>query len=198
MVRTIFMVASLFLADQLAAQDLHPYLKNFNLTASNGQLYLSWTTRPGFTCQDIHIELSKDSTNFNRVGTYFGLCGDTAEKHYTFIIEEPHFNTINYVRLELGNFGYSFVEAARVIKPSSELLVVPHPANRASVFYFTNDNKNLATINFYNLSGKLVRSVQTEGNSFGFGDLTCEDGIFTYTIEVDNSIKRGKILVSCL
>jgi hypothetical protein len=179
-------------------QTLHPYVKDFKASSTNGQLHISWTTRPGFTCQDIHIELSKDSANFTRVGTYFGLCGDTAEKHYTFTVNEPYHNTVNYIRLELGNFGYSYIISEQVIKVSNDVLIIPHPANLTSKFYFNNEAKSLATIKFYNTSGSLIFETTTQESSFSLQDLKCTNEVLYYHIDLDGVIKKGKVLMNCL
>ena len=57
----IFALLLFSLAVNSSAQGDNPYVKSFTAEAIDDKVYLNWTTRAGFTCQDIHILVSTDS-----------------------------------------------------------------------------------------------------------------------------------------
>ena len=178
------------------AQILHPYIKKLNATALDGKLFITWTTHAGFSCQDIHIELSTDSISFIRKGTYFGLCGDTSEKDYSFLVEDPFLNTTNYIRLELGNFGYSYVISEDVIYVENSVLILPHPVNEHSEMVFSNPLREEITALFYNLNGDLIYEVITKKNKIPLSDLPKKDGLIIYYLLGENQFNfRGKLFL---
>ena len=83
-IRITFLFIFSFFGVNANAQLSNPFVKNFEAEAIDGKVFLTWTTRAGFTCQDIHIEVAGDSIEgYERRGTYFGICGDASEKDYT-------------------------------------------------------------------------------------------------------------------
>lgn len=97
----IFALLLFSLAVNSSAQGDNPYVKSFTAEAIDDKVYLNWTTGAGFTCQDIHILVSTDSLDgYEKKGTYFGVCGDASEKDYSYVLEEPIPNRLNFIRLE--------------------------------------------------------------------------------------------------
>jgi len=91
---TVYFIFSLISAQ--AQNKYRPFVKNFKAGAIEGRVFLSWTTKAGFTCQDIQV--SGESVDYSETkGTYFGVCGDTTKKDYTFLLENPIRNALNYM-----------------------------------------------------------------------------------------------------
>jgi hypothetical protein len=177
-----------------------PCVKDFKAQAIGGNIYMSWTTRAGFTCTDIHIVVSRDSTaGFERRGTYYGVCGDTSEKDYTYILENPHHNTVNYLKLELGNFGYSYVISELVIHVQNEVLILPHPTTPSSILYFENSSNSEVEILLYASNGTLIKSLKTIDMSIRLSDINLPTGFIIYEIRKENTAAvRGKFLVASI
>lgn len=195
-IRMVILAAIVLIHGSLHAQVLHPYVKNMNATAVDGKLFITWTTHAGFTCQDIHIELSTDSISFERKGTYFGICGDTAEKDYSYLIEEPFLNTTNYIRLELGNYGYSYVISEDVIYVENGVLVLPHPITSQSEMVFSNPLREEITASFYNLNGELIYQTITKSDNILMAEVPKNHGMLIYHLIGENKFNfRGRLFV---
>ena len=182
----------------MAQEEFNPYVKSFNATAIDGKLYLSWKTRAGFTCQDIHIEVSRDSVSgFERRGTYYGICGDTSERYYTHVLDDPILNALNYVKLELGNIGYSNVISIVVLQNIKEVLVVPHPVEVSSVIYFQNKEKATYTFRVYNALGQPILTIATNNEELNIGSYSLPPGLLYYDLYTENKKGyRGKLLIT--
>lgn len=179
------------------AQEYNPYVKTFNAIAIDGKVYLSWTTRAGFTCQDIHIEVSRDSlSGFERRGTYYGICGDASEKNYTYVLDNPILNTLNYLKLELGNIGYSNTINLMVIKAGAELLILPHPITTESTLHFENKEQATFLLKLYNTRGNIILYLETRDEKIQIGNYHLPNGILYYDLIAEGKIRyRGKLLV---
>lgn len=183
----------------IAQSDDYSYVKNFKARASNGKIFLSWTTKAGFTCQDIGIQVSTDSIyDFQSKGTIYGVCGNTdQEEHYTFVIDDPIPNRTNYIRLTLGNFGFSRVIDVLVISPTTEVLVIPHPVIASSKLYFDNLTNELVELSIITLTGTVVYSTSTQSSEFHIGEINLHKGFLLYKLSgTDIGQITGKIFIS--
>ena len=180
-----------------AQNENHPFVKNFKAEAIEGRVFLSWTTKAGFTCQDIHIQLSGDSVDyFETKGTYFGICGDATEKDYSFILENPIYNTLNYLKLELGSYGYSYTISVRVIKAGNNVLVVPHPVASNSVLHFQNPLHERVQLDFYDRTGQFILTIESIDNKIAIGELSLPRGIVFYHLRGSGNLnKRGRLVI---
>jgi len=180
-----------------AQNEYHPFVKNFKAEAIEGRVFLTWTTKAGFTCQDIHIQVSRDSVDyFENKGTYFGICGDATEKDYSFILENPIYNTLNYLRLELGSYGYSYTISVRVIKAGNNVLVVPHPVAANSVLHFQNPLHERVQLDFYDPTGQLILTIESIDNKIAIGELSLPIGIVFYHLRGSGTLnKRGRLVI---
>ena len=169
------------------AQEQHAYIKNLDAQAYGDRLLVSWTTKSGFSCQDIVVQLSEDSLVFHDKATYFGICGDTNERNYSITIDNPFLNAVNFVRLDLGNFGYSYVISEEVIYISAAE-IVPMPVQESSVLYFENPLREELTIKFYTFQGELAYSHTTRTDRHPLNAFHGAKGLYVYTISKSNRI----------
>ena len=149
------------------------FIKQFNVQETNEKVILSWTTRSGFTCEDIEVQHRTDSQAFKTVYTFLGSCGsEDKEVDYTYVFEKPVYNSTNSFRLNLGAFGYSDTVSIDLIaydglKPK----VVPSPSNLNSVIFFRNDNHEVASVQIIAFNGVAVSPpVETSKNFIGLSD----------------------------
>ena len=181
----------------LAQEEYNPYSTSFSATAIDGKLYLSWKTRAGFTCQDIHIEVSRDSiSGFERRGTYYGIYGDTSERYYSYVLDNPILNALNYVKLELGNIGYSNTISVVVVKAIQEVFVVPHPVESNSILHFKNKEKASYVLKMYNALGQVILTTETNDEEIDIGRYSLPQGLVYYDLYTERKKGyRGKLLV---
>ena len=172
------------------------YVKNFDAQLINGKIHLGWYTRAGFTCNDIHIKLSNDSvSNFETVGSIYGVCGDTSEKYYSYTLDAPLKNTTNFIKLELGIFGYSDLISLYVFDTESQVSITPHPIESSSILYFTNELKDEAVVSFFSSRGDFIESITTTDDELRLGTLNLPIGTTYYTIQVASSYAiSGKLI----
>lgn len=188
--RAFICTANLFLSHASFAQVNNEFVKNFKAEAIEGKVYMSWTTRAGFTCQDIHIEISEDSiSNYTRTGTYYGVCGDTSEKNYTYVILNPTPNKLNYIKLALGNYGYSNVISILVIDVKEDVFIMPHPVTSNSTIYFENVRNETLYFNFYNTTGVLLHSIITRDNKIELRNTNLPRGLIISRINAEGIIR---------
>lgn len=194
----LLLIVASFASIPAFSQEYNPYVKTFNATAIDGKIYLNWTTRAGFTCQDIHIEVSNDSIEgFERKGTYYGICGDASERYYTYVLNNPILNTLNYLKLELGNIGYSNTISVMVIKADELLLVLPHPIASNSVIHFENKEQALYTLSIYDTRGQKLMHIESKNEEIQIGTYPLPNGIIYYDLYAEGKRRyRGKLLVN--
>ena len=175
-----------------AQNEYHPFVKKFKAEATEERVFLT-----SFTCQDIHIKVSGDSVDyFETKGTYFGICGDAAEKDYSFILENPIYNTLNYLRLELGSYGYSYTISVLVIKAGNNILVVPHPVAAISILNYQNPLHERVQLDFYDRTGQLILTIASIDNKIAIGELSLPMGIVFYHLRGSGTLnKRGRLII---
>lgn len=165
--------------DTFGQQENNPFIKSFTANAKNGNIYLSWTTRAGFTCQDIHINVSRDSLlGYERRGTYFGICGDTSEQKYTYLLEDIFLNKRNFVKLELGTVGYSHTISLVVPKVKNSILILPHPVVSSSTIYYENSEQTPYTLTLYDTKGNVYLVTQTRDEKINIGSYLLPKGVY--------------------
>lgn len=187
----------LYTSSALAQNTYDLYVRNLNAESIDGKLYVTWTTRAGFSCQDIHVEVSTDSINdYKKIATYYGLCGDTSEKNYRLLVTNPIPNRLNYVRLQLGIFGHSYFVSERVIKVKNEVVILPHPLVQSSKLFFDNSLKQETTLELVNTKGVIVHTESTLDDFFTLHRDGLATGFYLYMLRQDGIIvQRGRLMV---
>ena len=192
---TIICTILLLLSQKVTGQ---PYLSDFNISEVEGNVVVTWTTRAGFTCEDIHVLYGTDSNALSAVYTYPGICGsDTSEKSYTFIMREPDVNRDIFFQIDLGVFGKSQILHLRITQiGTSGSLVYPNPASALSTLLFDNPNVDVAEITVYSKTGSRLRTYTTRDKSVMLDEFSLHlSGIYYYTILVDGRTLRGKFVL---
>lgn len=185
------------MATSVAAQAQALYLADFAAYVDGEEIYVSWTTKKGFTCENIQVQLGTDSNEVETVYTYLGVCGgELKEEHYFYRIPKPFYNQDNYIRLNLGVYGYSEIV---VVKPHKALegtvLVFPHPATNSSTILFHNPQFEPATFEVYNMRGELVTSLSDIRTSkISVADLGIPAGVYYINLLLGESSQRIRLV----
>lgn len=154
-------------------------LDKFDVFQHNDQVFLSWVIARGSTCNGIQVERSTDNLVFEMVGYIGGVCGSASEpRPYSFIDQNPVKNQTNYYRLELGNQGYSETQSLEFQVFSAGLTVGPNPAQDETKIRFSNPFQDPVNLEIYNLSGRLVRELQGNSNTFQLDLSSFQDGVY--------------------
>ncbi|MFY0643079.1 MAG: T9SS type A sorting domain-containing protein [Bacteroidia bacterium] len=185
--RLSMMLLVILLSVQTQAQDSHPYVKNLKANVVGESLLVSWTTKAGFSCQDIEIQLATDTSNFITKGIYYGICGDFSEKDYSLLVDSPFLNKLNYARLDLGNFGLSYITEVFVLSISKSK-VIPNPIQKNSVLHFVNTKADVVRIEIYNSQAQLQTELTTIESSYPIGELLLPQGMFICRIYRDEQL----------
>ena len=145
----------------------------------------------------IEIERSTDTTNFITIGTIPGVCGNGAEDvAYSFDDKAPLQNQDNHYRLLLGQVGYSEIIKVSFFDYSSGSYAFPNPAPDHVTIFYPNSIKAKLQFKLFDLSGKLLQSLPTEGGSIELDVSGIQSGIYLYQLINQGSIEyHGKIAI---
>ncbi len=174
-------------------------IQDFRAEELDGNVYLTWSIKQGYTCNGVDVLRSVDSLNFVKIGDIEGICGSTsASVPYDFTDNFPEPNAWNYYRLSLGGLGNSHIISIRIIDiPANNYLVVPQPVNSVSQLYFENGAAALCTLSVYNVHGSEVYTAETNGGVFAIEASRFESGVYLFTIDFDNAKAsiQGRLMV---
>lgn len=189
--------ALVFLFGESFAQS--PYLADFSAYVDGEEIYVSWTTKKGFTCENIEVQLGTDTMALETVHVYLGVCGgDLKEEHYFYRIPNPIFNATNFIRLDLGLYGFSGIVDVKPHKAlQGNVLVFPQPGSDNSKILFHNPQSAEATFKVYNTSGTLVSELTgVRKNQILMGDLNLDLGIYYLHLFIDDRSQVVRIVKS--
>ena len=180
------------------AQEL-PYLNSFSLAEINGKVYLQWIIASGNTCDGVRVYRSTDAKNFEQIGQIAGTCGSPfSAVSYDFWDTMPIINTTSYYRLELGNLGFSNIQAVQLFDFSKNpYQIIPHPVTAESVIYFDNPSHELFTLQIFRQNGQLLYKAQTTGRDFKLKQALFDAGLYVFIIsnDKDTTAIKGKIII---
>ncbi len=189
----LLIILSLNTIDAMA-QGEHPYIKNLKASMTGSQVYVSWTTKAGFSCQDIEVQLATLSNPFTTKAIYYGICGDTAERDYNILLDSPFVNQVNILRLDLGSFGYSDqIEFFALNIDGAE--VFPNPINENSLLRIENTNREMLSLEIWNYLGEIVVQENVDQGEIELWSFGLTNGWYYYWIyREDKLIGRGKFI----
>ncbi|PKO97870.1 MAG: hypothetical protein CVU14_09065 [Bacteroidetes bacterium HGW-Bacteroidetes-9] len=180
------------------AQDYN-ILDKFIATESNGKVFLNWVITSGQTCDGINILRSTNNINFIQIGEIPGVCGSsTTPQPYSFVDENPVFNSVNYYYLELGTTGYSEILEVEIIDTRiGGYQIRPNPVIDKAQIYIDNKKSENHELWLYNLSGAHISTLNTNNEYFEFDAANLSSGIYIFAIInlATSSITKGKIVV---
>jgi hypothetical protein len=178
------------------AQDGDGYLANFTGNHYKKSALLLWTTKIGFSCSDIKIEHSTDTTNFEAIYTWPGICGaTTTEVDYTYEVLDLTPGMVHYFKLNMGFFGTSSVIKIFVPLVAKTALIAPHPATFESKLVYNLESGESANITIYNNEGVQVYFKDDyNSNTLELNQLGISAGMYYYTVTTGSKLFKGKFI----
>lgn len=161
---------------------------NFRAEELNGNVYLTWSIKQGFTCNGVDVYRSIDSINFTKIGDIEGICGSTAESiAYDFTDQFPEKNTRNFYRLSLGGLINSHVISIDIIDLSAnKYLIVPNPVDFESDLYFENAAAAICVLTTMDARGVQIISETSIDEVFQLCASDYASGTYSFRIDYGN------------
>ena len=191
------LLAILICSGSLFAQSR--YLADFSARIDGEEIYVSWTTKKGFTCENIEVQQGTDTFAMETVHVYLGVCGgELKEEHYFYRIPKPIYNSVNYIRLDLGLYGFSqFVEVKPHKALEGNVLIFPQPTTNASTILFHNPQQQEVEFKVYNMAGSEVSNLTgVRSNQIKVEELNLNAGMYFMHIIIDNRRQVVRLLKS--
>ena len=195
----LLLICSFLCGVSVSFAQSNPILARFQVSETNGTVFLSWAITQGSTCNGIQILRSTDSINFIGIGSIPGICGSTSfEQPYNFIDENPVKNKANYYRLSLGGSGFSEILSVEIIAlENNGYQIRPNPITANALIYFSNEKNQEHQLVVSNLRGNKIFTATTKQNFFELNTASISSGVYAFTISLtgDTPKAKGKFVV---
>ena len=158
-------------------------IHQFSATQYKKTIYINFIVTPGSTCSGYQIQHSIDSTNFNAIYDYFGVCGEQSKaQSFSYTDENPIKNNVNYYRVFIPPNDYSEINRVNYYDLSEKgYLIFNNPMNQYLNILTTNYN---GIMKIYNQTGGLMKSISANENGLYYEDITSLDsGLYLFLIE---------------
>lgn len=161
---------------------------NFRAEELNGNVYLTWSVKQGFTCNGIDVYRSIDSVHYTKIGDIEGICGSSAASiAYDFTDQFPEKNTRNFYRLSLGGVINSHAISIDIIDIyANKYLIVPNPVNFESNLHFENASSALCVLTTMDGRGVQLISETSTGEVFQLHADDYASGTYWFRIDYGN------------
>lgn len=174
-------------------------LSGFSVFQNEKSALLLWNIESGSTCNGITIFHSIDMTNFNEIGSIYGVCGSSSKSTpYNFTHTNPALNKINYYKLKFGSSQYSeIIFLLFDYVETGNLLINPNPANDFFDIKFNNDKNQTFTVEIIDANGQFVLTKnKITGTSFTVNSSLFDAGIYTVVLrDAEGSISKNKLCI---
>ena len=174
-------------------------LSDFSVNKSGNKILLDWTIKAGSTCNGIDVYRSDGVSDFIKIGDIVGVCGNVGyPSSYTFTDNDPLKNQFNFYRLNLGGSQTSEILSIEYIEVGENNYFLKNNIDRVSaILYFTNKNELNTTIQLYDLSGKFIKTIQTNSDFIEISYSDYPKGMLFFKIGIAESLDVifGKMMV---
>jgi len=170
-------------------------LQSFTATKIDTKALLQWTTIQEKNTSTFIIQKSSDSVHYSDIGSVPANGNTDSLTNYQFT-DKILWNGNNYYRLKIiyadGHFIYSTV---RLILFNPDGFIVNIYPNPVKANLFINTSVNCSQIVLFDVSGRLVKSMNTVGfqHTLFLGNIA--SGVYFIIIKTDAGKKIGKIVV---
>ncbi len=182
-------------------QGPHPILRSFSAIKQPNGVNLKWVIKGGNTCDGTKMYRADDSFEFEQISHIPGICGNfTEDETYTYFDTVPVSNAYNHYRLELGFQGFSdTVTAFFEDFNSNGYLLFSDVETNAYRILFSNDQSRKATLQVFDVSGKLMYKDSRIGNDFIIQTNGWRAGVYVFRVSgVAESDITGKFSLTGL
>jgi len=192
----LLFVLILFSGPLLVAQP-HTLLQDFSGYQDGNYLILRWTFRSGTLCEGTRVERSTDGLVYHEIGRIPGFCGNPDSPiTYTFTDSLPGVNTVNYYRLELGNYGFTTGIPVEFLKTGNNGFVVFSNQAGQTDIYFNNIPGRKGTAVIYSSDGKRIMETGIDGKHLSLPNAQISSGVYLLLLAFsDNTSVSGNIVI---
>ncbi|MBK6347319.1 MAG: hypothetical protein IPF68_15565 [Bacteroidales bacterium] len=164
-VKLLLLLLLILSQSHLVVAQPHALLQDFSGYQEGSYLVLRWTFRSGSLCEGTRIERSTDGLFYTEIGRIPGFCGNPDSPiTYTFTDSLPGVNTVNYYRLELGNYGFSSIVPLEHLNLGKNSFIVFSDSTGQTEIYFHNVPGRTGTAVLYSSDGKRIMETEISGN----------------------------------
>ncbi|MBI5804573.1 endonuclease [candidate division TA06 bacterium] len=192
-------------------------LTSFTSMCEPGMIVLRWATASELNCYQWQIERSRNASSGYQVLSSIPASGNVSgQSNYCWTDHGIEPGQIYYYRLKaLGLDGITAVygpvtaSAARVISERADLPTVncsPNPFARTATFSYLLNRPGMVDLNIYNVSGHLVKSINSGFKPAGRHYLVwnglkdngqaCASGIYFYRLTCGEETYHGKLILA--
>jgi hypothetical protein len=141
---------------------------------TNNDVLLNWQTYNEANVNRFEIEVARSTTdyqanNFVKIGQVSSQGNSSGQQSYNFTDIENNKYDVRYYRLKIvendGSFHYSVIRSV-VFNGDVEWHVYPNPSDGNFFLIFQQSQGDPLAIKVYDMSGKLVKEIQTISNGF--------------------------------
>ncbi|MFM2359256.1 MAG: hypothetical protein RLY16_1249, partial [Bacteroidota bacterium] len=169
-------------------------LLSFNATRTGKVNKITWSTVREINANSFVVERSLDGRNFTEIGRVAASGNSTSTLDYSFIDNTP-VRGFNYYRLRLvdrdNSARYSTVKNVRN-EGSADVAIYPNPVNNAMQLNIAADKSDRATVQIFDLSGKMVYSQASsinEGlNYFNINTSKLNNGAYVIKVQLTDDV----------
>lgn len=150
------MLRLFIIACVLSSSVAYGQIQSFNAIPSGKNIILQWVVDAYQSCDEVVVQHSTDSINFNDIYAYPGVCGGTSTAEtYQYKHSSPSIGT-NYYRLYLGRYGYSYVISVPITGNPAGLQIAPNPFNESARIKVINEGLAYDVI-ILDMKGNVIR-----------------------------------------
>ncbi|UAY51789.1 S8 family serine peptidase [Ferruginibacter albus] len=169
-------------------------LVSFIANKQNSKVALNWQTQSENSLDQFIIERSSDGKIFTDIGIV-PATNSNLNQQYNFVDASPL--VINYYRLKVadadGSVSYSAIQQVNFDNNASAIVVYPNPVTNRKLFIAS--SKNCTEALLLDVSGKIIRRFQLQGNNNSLNISGIAKGVYQLKIFTETSTSSQKIIV---
>jgi hypothetical protein len=190
-----FILVALWLLPSSGALAQADFAEHFIAAANKNKVYLQWTILSGNTCNGMLIFRSADNIHFNQIDEIFGVCGsEDSAQTFQYTDEQPEINKTNFYKIQFGFSGNTISQSVFVLAQGGVTLL-PNPASSSAQLYFDNSQGQLTTFALYDISGRMLQSMETKNNQVEIDLQGIPAGLYGYLLTLPSLIYKGTLSV---
>ena len=171
-------------------------LNSFSIQKLNKAVKLSWITAQEINSKEFIVERSANGTTWFVIATIPAAGNSNTMLSYTTNDNSP-LNGINFYRIrqvDMDNkFDYSVTRSV-LFNSGSEVLITPNPARDMINIYMNNDSRRV-NIQLLDVSGKLVRSLDSDQSFVQITTATLSRGIYYVKLVDGKNVSVSKVFL---
>jgi hypothetical protein len=191
-IKTLFSTIALLLSLSMISSG-QAFFKNFDVRQFADSVSIDWTISAGNSCNNMEVQRSEDSINFQRIAIFSGVCGnEEVDELYGFFDKGP-FDLAKeyYYRIWASNgLVISDVVAIRYFYlPENIVILAPNPADGDVAMLFNNPENKAHKLTIFDLSGRQVLTIEDQrGNTIEIDAEGLSRGVFVVQLSDEERV----------